>query len=231
MRKLYHNWFCPFSRKARIMLAEKGLDAELVLEKTWERRRDFLIMNPAGTTPVLVEPEGAVIVDNQAVSEYLEEAYPEVDLLGETSALRIEVRRLTWWFDFKFYREVTQYVVNEKVMKRFLRLGEPDSEALRAAAYNIRIHLDHRPSVRGGLSGRRAMGRQPLGQSLVHAHEIPPQRAAHPEGLCRRTAAAAPLCRPRLLSCATRFSPTCARRALMPWALRTPPPCKRPATG
>lgn len=143
MRKLYHNWFCPYSRKARITLAEKSLDAELVLEKTWERRRDFLVMNPAGTTPVLVEPEGGIIADNQAISEYLEEAYPEIDLLGETSAMRIEVRRLTWWFDFKFYREVTHYIVNEKVMKRFLRLGEPDSEALRAAAYNIRIHLDY----------------------------------------------------------------------------------------
>ena len=143
MRTLYHSWFCPYSRKVRIVLAEKGLNAELKVEKTWERRRDFLALNPAGTVPVLVEEDGLVVADNHAVTEYLEEAYPERNLMGETPQMRAEVRRLLWWFDAKFYREVTNYVVTEKVMKRFLRLGEPDSEALRVAAHNVRIHLDY----------------------------------------------------------------------------------------
>lgn len=143
MRTLYHSWFCPYSRKARIVLAEKGLEIDLKIEKPWERRREFLALNPAGTVPVLIEASGLVVADNHAITEYLEEAYPERNLMGETPQMRAEVRRLLWWFDAKFYREVTNYVVTEKVMKRFLRQGEPDSEALRVAAHNIRIHLDY----------------------------------------------------------------------------------------
>ncbi|MBW7836801.1 MAG: glutathione S-transferase family protein [Sphingomonadales bacterium] len=143
MRTLYHSWFCPYSRKARIVLAEKGLEVDLKIEKPWERRREFLALNPSGTVPVLIEANGLVVADNHAITEYLEEAYPERNLMGETPQMRAEVRRLLWWFDAKFYREVTNYVVTEKVMKRFLRQGEPDSEALRVAAHNIRIHLDY----------------------------------------------------------------------------------------
>ena len=48
MRRLYHLWLSPFSRKVRIVLAEKGLEFEMKVEKTWERRPEFLGMNPAG---------------------------------------------------------------------------------------------------------------------------------------------------------------------------------------
>ena len=55
MRTLYHLWLHPFSRKVRLALAEKKLDFELKIEKTWERRTEFLAINPAGDVPVLVE--------------------------------------------------------------------------------------------------------------------------------------------------------------------------------
>lgn len=113
------------------------------VEKTWERRLEFLNINPAGTVPVLVEPDGSEVVDNYALTEYLEEAYPDRPLMGSNIEERREIRRLVDWFDIKFNREVTQHLVSEKVMKRFLRLGEPNSEAIRAAAYNIRAHLDY----------------------------------------------------------------------------------------
>lgn len=143
MRTLYHNWFCPQSRKIRVALAEKGLDFLLSFEKTWERRPEFLLINPGGSVPVLVEKDGPTLVDNYAITEYLEETYPERPLMGADGPAKAEIRRLLDWFDVKFNREVTQYLVLEKVLKRFLRMGEPSSEAIRCARHNIRIHLDY----------------------------------------------------------------------------------------
>ena len=54
-----------------------------------------------------------------------------------------EVRRLAAWFDLKFEREVTRNLVDEKIMKRFLGLGEPNSQAIRAGSANIHTHLDY----------------------------------------------------------------------------------------
>ncbi len=113
------------------------------VEKTWERRAEFLALNPACAVPVLIEPDGRQVTENYAITEYLEEVYPDRPLMGRTPEERLEIRRLLDWFDGKFNREVTQHLVNEKVMKRFLRMGEPNSEAIRAAAYNIRTHLDY----------------------------------------------------------------------------------------
>ena len=143
MRTLYHVWLNPFSRKVRIMLAEKKLDFAMEVEPVWERRTEFLALNPAGEVPVLVEPDNTVLSDSAAICEYLEEQSPEPNLMGGKPYEKAEVRRLVAWFDRKFHQEVTDMLVNEKVMKRFLGLGEPDSRILRAAQQNIHTHLDY----------------------------------------------------------------------------------------
>ena len=143
MRRLYHYWFCPFSRKMRVALKEKGLDVKLELELPWTRRHDFLVLNPAGTVPVLVEEDGTAICGTYALMEYLEESVPAPALLGETSQDKAETRRLVDWFDHKFYEEVTSLIVTEKVMKRFLRLGTPEAANIRYAAHNIKHHLKY----------------------------------------------------------------------------------------
>jgi len=143
MRTLYHLWLNPFSRKVRIVLAEKRLDFTMEVEPVWERRTDFLALNPAGEVPVLVEPDNTVLSDSTAICEYLEEHSPEPNLLGKKPYERAEVRRLVAWFDRKFNLEVTDMLVNEKVMKRFLGLGEPDSKSIRAAQQNIHTHLEY----------------------------------------------------------------------------------------
>ena len=143
MRTLYHLWLSPFSRKVRIVLAEKKLEFQMNVEQVWERRRDFLALNPSGEVPVLVEPDNTVLSDSNAICEYLEEKAPEPNLIGRTPHDRAEVRRLVAWFDRKFDAEVTDKLVAEKVMKRFLGLGEPDSREIRAAQKNIHTHLDY----------------------------------------------------------------------------------------
>ena len=66
MLTLFHHPFCPHSRFVRLILEELGQTPRLVEERTWERRQEFLVLNPAGTTPVLVE-EGAPPVPGAAV--------------------------------------------------------------------------------------------------------------------------------------------------------------------
>lgn len=143
MRILYHLPLSPFSRKIRLVLSEKRLPFELRVEKVWERRAEYLDLNPAGTVPTLIEDHGLVIPDSGVIGEYLEDAYPDTPLLGHTLAERIEVRRLVAWFDGKFAAEVTRNLVGEKHMKRLLGRGNPDAGALRTGYTAIKHHLEY----------------------------------------------------------------------------------------
>ncbi len=143
MRYLYHLPLSPFSRKVRLVLAEKRLPFELRLEKVWERRPEYLELNPAGTVPTLIEDNGLAIADSGAICEYLEEAYPDTPLMGRTLAERVEVRRLVAWFDGKFAFEVTRNLLGEKFMKRLAGRGEPDAAALRLGYTQLRHHLHY----------------------------------------------------------------------------------------
>jgi glutathione S-transferase len=114
VRILYHLPLSPFARKVRLALAEKRIPFELRVERVWDRRPEFIAMNPACTVPVLQEPNGLAIADSYAICEYLDEAYPDTGLLGRTLAERAEVRRLVAWFDGKFNVEVTRNLLFEK---------------------------------------------------------------------------------------------------------------------
>jgi len=142
MRTVYHLPLSPFSRKVRLVLGEKKLAFELRVEDVWRRREEFLILNPTGQVPVLID-DGLVVADSTAIFEYLEDAYPIPTLIGKTPAARAEARRLAFWFDLKFAREVTSNIVYEKMMKRLLGGGEPDSERIRVGKDNIRYHLEY----------------------------------------------------------------------------------------
>lgn len=143
MRQLYHIAIDPGCRAIRVMLAEKDLDCELRTEKVWERREVFLRLNPAGQVPVFIDEDGTSIPGTSVIAEYLEERYPESSLLGKTPVDRAEVRRLASWFGDKFHHEVTANLVDEKIMKRFLKLGTPNSGAIRAGLANIHYHLEY----------------------------------------------------------------------------------------
>ena len=143
MPNLLHLPLDPFSRKIRIVLGEKKITASLAVEPIWERRHEFLSINPAGTVPVFIEDDGTTISTSQAIAEYLEETSKEPALIFGTALQRAEIRRLCNWFDVKFNTEVTEYLLGEKIMKRFLGLGEPSSETIRAGYANIDTHLGY----------------------------------------------------------------------------------------
>jgi glutathione S-transferase len=149
MLTLFHHPICPHSRFVRLVLEEYNQPPRLVEERVWERRAEFLALNPAATTPVLVE-EGAPPVPGAAViAEYIDEiigtTFAAGRLLPPDTNARIEVRRLMNWFNEKFFEEVSGPLVMERVYKRYIRFdnggGSPDTETLRAAKSNIRYHL------------------------------------------------------------------------------------------
>jgi glutathione S-transferase len=143
MRRLFHFPLSPASRKVRLVLAEKRLPFELALERPWERRAEYLELNPAGTVPTLVEESGLVVPDSTVICEYLEEVYPETPLLGRDVAERVETRRLVAWFDGRFDTEVTQALLGQKHMRRMAGRGGPDAAVMRAGYVAIRHHLDY----------------------------------------------------------------------------------------
>lgn len=146
MYRLYHHPICPFSRKVRVYLAAKEIGFELVQENFWDRRKEFIAMNPAGTVPVLFDNANAVVVVNSSVIvEYIEEKHQDAaKLLGNSVEKRAEVRRLQCWFDEKFYHEVSKHVLNERYFNRYLPgHNSPSSEILRVARHNLNIHLSY----------------------------------------------------------------------------------------
>ncbi|MGE0748797.1 MAG: glutathione S-transferase family protein, partial [Rhodospirillales bacterium] len=143
MRTLFHLWLSPACRMVRIALGEKGLDCELRTEDVWRRRPEFIALNPAGEVPVMVDEDETVVAGAEVICEYLEETVAEPSLLPGSAAERAEVRRMAAWFNRKFNVEVTDNLLGEKLMKRFLGLGTPDSRAIRAGKDNIHYHLDY----------------------------------------------------------------------------------------
>ncbi|MEP0942630.1 MAG: glutathione S-transferase family protein [Rhizobiaceae bacterium] len=148
MLTLFHNPMSAGSRAVRLMLGELSLDAQLVSENVWERREEFLTMNPAGTVPVLID-DGLTIIGTGVICEYLDETQGALKrdrrLFPEDPAGRAEMRRIMEWCLNKFESEVTRYAVHERVTKRLMPAnlggGAPDSQALRAVRANISYHL------------------------------------------------------------------------------------------
>jgi glutathione S-transferase len=142
MNRLYHFPLSPFCRKVRLTLAEKRQEVELIEERYWEPSPEFLRRNPAGKVPIL-RHEGRVLSESQAICEYLDETIPDPRLMPREAEARYEVRRLCAWFDDKFNREVTSKLLYERVNKKIMGQGYPDSKAVKAGAGRIKYHLDY----------------------------------------------------------------------------------------
>ncbi|MCU0911346.1 MAG: glutathione S-transferase family protein [Rhodobacteraceae bacterium] len=142
MTRLYHFALSPFCRKVRLVLAEKRIEVELVEERYWERGADFLRRNPAGKVPVL-KADGRTMAESQAICEYLDEMHPEPPLMPRAPADRYEVRRLVAWFDDKFHHEVTSKLLYERVNKKVMGQGYPESAHVKAGAKAVKYHLDY----------------------------------------------------------------------------------------
>ncbi len=142
MNRLFHVPLSPYCRKVRLSLAEKRIEVELVEERYWDPDPDFLRRNPAGKVPVL-RMNGMTLAESAAICEFIEELHPDPPLLPKDPEGRYEVRRLVSWFDDKFHHEVTSKLLYERVNKKVMARGYPDSKNVKYGAQRIKYHLDY----------------------------------------------------------------------------------------
>ncbi|MCE9658764.1 MAG: glutathione S-transferase N-terminal domain-containing protein [Burkholderiales bacterium] len=104
MITLYDCATAPSPRRARILLAEKGVVHETVqvdLRNNEQLGEAYRQVNPACTVPALRTGEGLLLTDNAAIAAWLEAAYPEPPLMGVTPEEKAEVASWNWRIEFE----------------------------------------------------------------------------------------------------------------------------------
>lgn len=147
MYKLYHQTICPFSRKIRALLAAKNIEFELVPENFWERRKEFITMNTMGTIPVLFDiNNGDIIPCSNIIAQYITEKHDDdgINYIGDSLSKKAEARRIEYWFDHKFFQEVSKTLLNERYFNRFSSsANSPSSANIMTCKHNLDIHLNY----------------------------------------------------------------------------------------
>lgn len=93
MMKLILSLTSPFARKVRVVLAEKRIDYEAVVDIPWEPTTRVPEYNPLGKVPVLVMDDGSTLFDSRVIVEYLDNLTPVSPLLPKENRPRVAVRR------------------------------------------------------------------------------------------------------------------------------------------
>lgn len=140
---LHHFPLCPFSRLVRLILIEKQLPFKLIEERPWERELSLAKLNPAFELPVLIIEDDKNISSIYAICEYLEQFNSQITFFTEDALINAEIRRLVSWFCYKFYFEVTKYILEEKVISNYMGSKSPRVNFIRAARSNLSYHLDY----------------------------------------------------------------------------------------
>ena len=104
MITLYDCSTAPSPRRARILLAEKGIRHETVqvdLRNGEHLGEAYRRINPQCTVPALRTEEGALLTDNASITAWAEAQYPEPPLLGTTPLEKAEVAGWNWRIEFE----------------------------------------------------------------------------------------------------------------------------------
>ncbi len=104
MITLYDCATAPSPRRARILLAEKGIPHETVqvdLRSGEQLGEAYRQINPQCTVPALRTHEGVVLTDNAAIAAYAEAIQPEPPLLGRTPIEKAQVAGWNWRMEFE----------------------------------------------------------------------------------------------------------------------------------
>ena len=91
--KLHASLTSPFARKVRIVLAEKKIEYELVLDNPWNDDTKVPQFNPLGKVPVLELDDGSTLYDSSVIVDYLDTVTPVGRLIPVTTRQRVVVKR------------------------------------------------------------------------------------------------------------------------------------------
>lgn len=112
---LYDCATAPSPRRARILLAEKGITHETVqvdLRQGEQLSEAFRRINPGCTVPVLCTDEGVLLTDNAAITAWVEARFPEPPLLGVTPEEKAEVASWNWRVEFEGLMAIAEAMRN-----------------------------------------------------------------------------------------------------------------------
>lgn len=115
MITLYDCATAPSPRRARILLAEKGVAHETVqvdLRNNEQLGDAFRKVNPQCTVPVLHTDEGLLLTDNASITAYLEARYPAPPLLGRTPQEKAEIASWNWRIEFEGLLSIAEALRN-----------------------------------------------------------------------------------------------------------------------
>ena len=104
--KLIANPTSPFGRKARIVLAEKRIEYEFVIDNPGDPATRVPEFNPLGKIPVLILDDDTTLFDSRVIAEYLDAASPVGRLIPDDTRHRIQVRR----WETKFRERLLRYL-------------------------------------------------------------------------------------------------------------------------
>ncbi len=116
--KLIGSLTSPYVRKIRIVLAEKKIDYEFVLDSPWEAGNQVAALNPLGKVPVLILDDDSTLYDSRVIAEYLDAVAPNNRLIPASGRERISVKR---W-------EALADGVLDAAVAAYLELRRPDGE-------------------------------------------------------------------------------------------------------
>lgn len=115
MTTLYDCSTAPSPRRARILLAEKGVAHETVqvdLRNGEQMSAAFRAINPNCTVPALRTDEGVVLTDNAAIAAYAEARWPDPPLLGRTPVDKALIASWNWRIEFEGLMAVAEALRN-----------------------------------------------------------------------------------------------------------------------
>lgn len=116
----------PYVRKVRVVMAEKKLDYDYVLEDVWSANTSIAASNPLGKVPCLVMEAGDVIYDSRVIVEYLDTLSPVGKLIPAVGRERAEVK--TW-------EALADGILDAAILARLEATWAGRSEAQRSQAW------------------------------------------------------------------------------------------------
>ena len=166
MITLYDCSTAPSPRRARILLAEKGVPHETLQVdlRNGEQLGDaYRQVNPHCTVPTLCTDEGLTLTDNAAITAYLEARYPEPPLLGSTPAEKAEIASWNWRIEFEGLMAIAEAMRNSAPSMASRALPGPVNyeqipalaERGRARVQQFFVNLNERLASRDFIAGDR----------------------------------------------------------------------------
>lgn len=161
---LYDCATAPSPRRARILLAEKGVahaTVQIDLRQGEQLGEAYRRINPQCTVPALQTEEGALLTDNAAIAAYLEARYPDPPLFGNTPLEKAEIASWHWRAEFEGLWAVAEALRNgTPAMARRALPGPVDYEQIPALAQRgvariqqFMVDLDARLANRAFVAG------------------------------------------------------------------------------